>query len=201
MIAAGLVAASLTVLAGRWGQGLFTVSEFVHFSVNFPTVPGERQLPREDVGGPWARLDERAWKGFPTGGLLAWGREGRVTVDLGHRGILKELLQPRTVRLSSHWIRNIGARPYRVRIELSMCNLTQRRVTFERCWDDESLEVTRPIPPGGTFNMDWIIELGDDLSSRNRICRGAVLILDADSGDLLTRFPVDIEGSEAPAGR
>jgi hypothetical protein len=126
------VAMATTVLVGRWGKALLVTSEYVHFSVNFPARRGapapdsgpmgtERrgglaesaegrppQLSRSDLGGPWARLAEHEWTGYPAGGLLVWGREGSITIDIGRRGVLKAWLQPRRLLLSTHWLRNVG---------------------------------------------------------------------------------------------
>ncbi|MCP4599372.1 MAG: hypothetical protein GY847_02355 [Proteobacteria bacterium] len=191
----GLLAAVITVLAGRWGVGLFAESEFVHFSVNFPTAPGMKQIERHKINTPWSRILPGDWKGYPTGGLLAWGREGRLIVNMGNQGILKQTLQPWVLLLSSHWIRNIGVQPYRVRLEFDACNMPVKWETFERDWDEESHTITRDIQPGKAFNMDWIINIPNELRDHHTICKGGLRLVDAHAGDLLTFFPISIINS------
>ncbi len=197
----GALALVITVLMGRWGKALFTTSEFVHFSVNFPTAPGVPQADRTRVGGPWTRLPEGEWRGFPTGGLLVWGREGRITVDLGGQGILKRLAQPDVLTVSSHWLRNIGVRPYRICLGFDACGMPVTWDTFERDWDNDSRCATRQLSPGETFNMDWILRIPEPRRRRRIICESHIDVIDADSGGLLTRFPVSIIDSKNPEGR
>ena len=138
-----LLATILTVLFGRWALGLFTVSEYVHFSINFPTRGGFEQLPLDDLPSPWSRVPEKEWNGYPAGGLLVWGREGEVVVDLGRRGWIKKLLQPGALLLSTHWLRNVGTVGRRVHLDLSMCGFDVTWVTFEADWDPDSCSSTR----------------------------------------------------------
>jgi len=193
------LACLVTVFAGRWGMSLFTTSEFVHFSMNFPDSAHE-QLPSRQRPGPWSLVPEEEWRAYPRGGLLAWGRENEITVDLGRRGMLKQIFDSSKLLMSSHWIRNIGVRPYRIRVELFLCDMPQTRVTFEKHWDDTKLETTRNISPGGTFNLDWIVTLTPDWKKRSNLCRGNLNITDADSGDRLTALPVRIINSAALRG-
>ncbi len=185
-----LVAAALTVVAGRWAKGLFTTSEFVHFSVNFPTEPGLPTLPVAEVGGPWSMKPERAAEVHPAGGLLVWGREGRIVVDLDGRSWLKRLIQPRKLLLSTHWLRNVGPVERRIGLELDLCGCQLEWLTFERDWDQQSRSSTRAVPPGGMFNMDWIVDLTPELLAPDGHCEGGLTVRDADSDELLTRLPI-----------
>jgi len=188
----------LALLAGRWAQGLFTTSEFVHFSVNFPTVPGPGVASRAEIGGPWATLSDAEWHGYPAGGMLVWGREGAIVVDVGRQGVLKRWLQPNDLTLSTHWLRNVGTEPTRIGLALEMCGLLVAWETFERAWDDREKVATRTLAPGEVFNMDWHVTLP---ARRDPvICDGAVLVRDAADGRLLTRLPVRIVDSTAGEG-
>jgi hypothetical protein len=193
-----LVAASLTVLAGRWAKGLFTTSEFVHFSVNFPTEPGLPVLPVAEVGGPWALKPELAAEPHPAGGLLVWGREGRVVVDLDRRHPIKWLVQPRKLLLSTHWLRNVGPVPRRLGLDLELCGAGLQWITFERDWDQEARLSTRAVEPGATFNMDWVVTLTPALLEPDGRCDGLLQVTDADTGELLTRLPLSIVHGGAP---
>ena len=198
LFAAGL---AVTVLAGRWAQGLYSQSEFVHFCVNFPTVPGAETLTRDELGGPWARIPDDKWEGYPPGGLLAWGREGAIVVDLGRQGFVKRLIQPNDVTLSTHWLRNVGTRPYRIRLELDMCGMPLEWETFERHWDDQAKESSRDIHPRARFNMDWHITIPPELRDAELICDGGLRVIDAHADELLTFLPIRIiDSGKGPNG-
>jgi hypothetical protein len=189
----------ITIFAGRWAQGLFLESEFVHFSINFPTVEGAESIPLEDLGGPWTMLEENEWDGYPAGGLLVWGREEKIVVDVGKQGIIKHLMQPRDVTLSTHWLRNVGTRPFRIRLDIDMCQIPVEWATFETYWDDITKESTREIIPGSFYNMDWHFKLPPDWKKKNIICEGGIKVLDAESDKLLTFLPIHIINSQSNA--
>ena len=185
-----LLAMACTVFAGRWAKGLFTTAEFVHFSVNFPTEPGLATLPVADVGGPWAMRPELADQPYPAGGILVWGREGRIVVDLDRRHPIKRIVQPRKLLLSTHWLRNVGPTARRVGLDLELCGSALEWVTFERDWDHEARVSARAVEPAATFNMDWIVTLTPELLAPDGRCEGQLAVRDADTGELLTRLPV-----------
>jgi hypothetical protein len=186
-----LVAATFTVFAGRWAKGQFTTAEFVHFSVNFPVTPGLATTPLETIGGPWTMLEPGEFDGIPAGGVLVWGRQGRVVVDLAERSFIKEWVQPGTLLLSTHWLRNVGTIERRIRLDMELCGAGLQWVTFERDWDLASRSSTRAIPPGSTFNMDWIVTLTPEQLGGGR-CDGALTVYDADRDELLTRLPIHL---------
>ncbi len=191
------IACLLTVLAGRWAQGLFIVSEFVHFSINFPTAPGHDTRTREQIGGPWAMLDDDEWEGVPAGGLIVWGREGEIVVDLGQQGVIKRTVQSHDVTLSTHWLRNVGTKPYAIGLAVDMCGLPVEWETFEVSWDEHKKVSTRVIDPGAFFNMDWHVTVPADQRDAKTICNGGVKVTDADTGELLTFFPISLINSAA----
>jgi hypothetical protein len=182
---------------GRWAQSLFTKSELMHFSVNFPSEGRAETMSCCNVGGPWAREHEANWNDYPAGGLLAYGEEGALVIDVGQQGLLKRTLQPNFISISSHWLRNVGTQPYRIHIEMDMCDLPMEWVTFERDWDPASQTSTRLVEPGDTFNMDWFFTLSPQRRQQATICSGELRILDAASGELLTDLPVRLVNSQA----
>lgn len=191
-----VLAFSVAVFAGRWGKGLFTESEYVHFSINFPTQPGFEALPRSSLQSPWARIPDDQWNGYPSGGLIVWGQEGSITVDIGRQGWIKDLLQPWNILLSTHWLRNIGTNSRRIRIDFDPCGMPTTWLTFERNFDNSTNETTRLIEPGATFNMDWSITVPETRRNQRIICDTEIRIYDADSDDLLTVFPISIRNSQ-----
>lgn len=156
-------------------------------------------MPLNQLGGPWTRLAKGEWRGYPEGGILVWGREGSLEVDIGRRGWIKSLLQPSVLLISSHWVRNIGTRPYRLRMELDSCGLEATWLTFERDWDASSHTTTRKIAPGESFNMDWSLETPAGIEKTVLPCRGSLKLFDAENGRLLTWFPITIKDSTSSA--
>jgi hypothetical protein len=182
---------------GLWSQSLFTKSELMHFSVNFPSEGRAETMSCCNVGGPWAREHGDDWNDYPAGGLLAYGDEGALVVDVGQQGLIKRTLQPGLISISSHWLRNVGTQPYRIRLEMDMCELDMEWLTFEANWDQETQASTRLIEPGDTFNMDWFFHIPAEQRNQEIVCAGELRIIDADTGNLLTDLPVKIVNSQA----
>jgi hypothetical protein len=182
---------------GKWAQSLFTKSELMHFSVNFPSEGRAETMSCCDVGGPWAQSYGDDWNDYPEGGLLAYGEEGALVVDVGQQGWLKRTLQPNLISISSHWLRNVGTQPYRIRLEMEMCDLETEWLTFERDWDQATQTSTRYIEPGDTFNMDWFFKIPLEQFHQSMICDGELRIIDSESATLLTDLPVQIVNSAA----
>jgi hypothetical protein len=182
---------------GIWAQSLFVVAELVHFSANFPSDGRAQTMSCCDLGGPWAREHEADWNDYPAGGVLVYGDEGALVMDMGRAGWLKRTLQPYYMSISSHWLRNVGTQPYRIHLDMEMCGMDLTWLTFESAWDAETHTSTRAIEPGETFNMDWFWTVPPELRHRPVVCEGELRISDADSDLLLTRLPIKILDSRA----
>jgi hypothetical protein len=182
---------------GKWAQSLFTKSELMHFSVNFPSEGRAETMACCDVGGPWAREHGDDWNDYPEGGLLAYGDEGALVVDVGQQGLIKRTLQPNYISISSHWLRNVGIQPYHIHLEMEMCDLETEWLTFERDWDQASQSSNRYIAPGDTYNMDWFFTIPPEERKQAIVCEGELRIIDADTDTLLTDLPVKIVNSTA----
>jgi hypothetical protein len=182
---------------GRWAQSLFTVSELVHFSVNYPSDGRAETMSCCDLGGPWARDRDPNWNNYSAGGLLTWGEEGGIVVDVGKQGLLKRTLQPSYLSLSTHWLRNVGTQPYQIRLQMDLCDMDLEWVTFERDWDPVARTSTRLLDPGDTFNMDWYFRGPPELRSRSVVCEGQLDVYDAQTDALLTALPIMIVNSRA----
>ena len=160
---------------GLWSKSLFTISESIHFSVNFPA--GENIRSGEtmnccDLGSPWERAFGSEWNNYPAGGVLVWGTEGQVLVDVGQEGWLKKFTQPHFLNLSSHWVRNVGVKPYKVHMQMDLCNFEMEWETPEADWNQKTHTTTRYIEPGKTFNMDWYIHIPPENFDQHIICTG-----------------------------
>ncbi len=191
-----ILACALTVIAGRWALGLAKISELVHFSVNFPTEPGIEVMSLQELGGPWTRMPEAEWPGYPKGGLIAWGMENEIVFDIGKQGLIKRLVQHDYISISSHWTRNVGVKPYTIKLELDMCGLDLEWDTFEKYWDQKTQSSTRQIMPKQLFNMDWRIRIPEQMLDKKKICQGELRVLDAQTQQLLTALPIVIINSK-----
>ena len=203
LFALGFIGFGFAIGFGRWSQSLFTKSEVMHFSVNFPAgdavSAGGTTLSccdPEELGSPWARDPD--FGDIPSGGLLAWGEENRVLFDVGRQGWIKRLVQPNFITISSHWMRNVGTQPFRIRLEMDMCDLETEWDTFERDWDPVTHTSTRYIEPGKLFNMDWFFRITPEQRQRDVLCDGKLSVFDADAGTLLSELPISIINSAAP---
>lgn len=195
--ALALLGLAFAVGFGLWAQSLFTVSELVHFSVNFPSDGRAETMSCCNVGGPWERDHGADWNDYPAGGLLAYGEEGALVIDVGEQGILKRTLQPNYLSISSHWIRNVGTQPYQIRLDMEMCGMDLKWLTFERDWDPVTKTSTRFIEPGDTYNMDWFFTIPVEDRDQNVICEAQLSVFDAQSDALLTAMPIKIINSKA----
>lgn len=186
------------VVFGLWARSLFTISESVHFSVNFPAgegVAASEVMNCCDLGGPWARLSPEEWFKYPSGGVLVWGREGSIVIDVGREGFLKRTLQHGYVNLSSHWIRNVGLKPYQIQLDMQLCDLELEWETHEASWDSVNKVSKREIDPGEVFNMDWYFQIPPEYLKRNVVCEGTLEVLDANTQASLSLLPIAIINS------
>ena len=86
---------------GLWAQSLFVKSELMHFSVSFPSDGRAETMSCCDLGGPWARDRDPDWDDYSAGGVLAYGEEGAIVIDVGQQGLLKRALQPNYLSISN----------------------------------------------------------------------------------------------------
>jgi hypothetical protein len=161
-------------------RGTMSSAESVHFSINYPAKG-------KDAGGPG-----------PTAKL------GFVAVDVSKTGFLKALVQPRVVNLSSHWLRNVGDKPLRIRLAIEGIKSPVRWDSTEKTWDQENHAIMRPLAPGETVTVDWFITLPDPLPADATVVeKGRIVVYDAESGAQLSALPLSIinsKGAGATAG-
>ena len=195
--ALALLGLAFAVGFGLWAQSLFVKAELMHFSVNFPSDGRAETMSCCDLGGPWSRDRDPDWNDYAAGGVLAYGEEGAIVIDVGQQGLLKRTLQPNYLSISTHWLRNVGTRPYQIRLAMDMCGWDLQWVTFERDWDPEARVSTRFIDPGDSYNMDWFFTIPKEERAQATICEGQLDVYDAATDDLLTELPIMIVNSNA----
>ena len=132
-------------------------------------------------------------EGLPAGGVLVWGTEGQVLIDVGQEGWLKRL-QPRFFNLSSHWIRNVGVKPYKIRLDMDLCDFELEWETPEANWDQATQSSTRTSSPG-KLQHGLVLPHSDRSHARERGLPGQLEVLDAETGESLSVLPITILNS------
>lgn len=189
---------AFAIAFGKWAQSLFTQSEVIHFSVNYPSAGSSAQrMSCCNLGGPWVRDRDADWNEYASGGVLTWGEEGEIAFDVGKQGWIKQLLQPNYITISSHWMRNVGTQPYIIRLDMDMCGMDTAWKTHERDWDPVTKTSTRAIEPGDGYNMDWYFRVPSELRANPVVCDGLLTVYDAETDERLTELPIRILNSAA----
>lgn len=179
-LAAAALGLGLALIAGAWRSRMAT-AESVHFSFNVPSAASN--------AGP--------------GGLGPFGREGYIAVDLARTGLPKRLIQPSLLNLSSHWVRNVGKTPIRLRLEMVEGTRTAAsavRIEWEsreRSFDPKTHMLGRPLAPGEEITVDWLLTIPPDANAPVADATGAVIAWqgtlvarDADTAVELSRLPM-----------
>jgi hypothetical protein len=149
-------------------------AESVHYSLNFPA------------------------RGFAAGGEGAMGKSGHVIVNLGNTGLIKRLLQPNEVNLSSHWVKNIGSASRRIRLEAEGVQYPLKWSSIDKSFDEATRTIERPLQPGEAVTVDWELTLPRPLPE-GLIVDSRIVVYDADTGDRLTAMPIRIVNGAAAA--
>jgi len=162
---------------GGW-RGTMSDAESVHFAVNYPATG-------EDMGGPGAM-----------------GATGSVVVNVGNTGFIKAALQPNVVNLSSHWVKNVGDEPRRIRVAAEGFEYPIRWDSLDRDWDEETHSVSRPLDPDEAITVDWYVTLPRPFPAETyTLDKGQFTVYDADTGERLTALPIAIVNSDFGAAK
>jgi hypothetical protein len=149
-------------------------AESVHYSLNFPA------------------------RGFAAGGEGAMGKSGHVIVNLGNTGFIKQLLQPNEVNLSSHWVKNVGDKVRRIRLEAEGVQYPLKWASIDKSFDERTHTIQRPLQPGESVTVDWDLTLPRPLPE-GLIVDSRIVVYDADTGERLTAMPIRIVNGAAAA--
>ena len=162
-----LAAVAIVFAAGFYREGMQT-AEAVHFALNYPAT------------------------GNDVGGLGARGTEGKIKVDIEKQGLVKKLIQPNVVNLSTHWLHNASDKPMRVKLAVEGFKSPVRWESIEKTWNEEDHSIGRELPPGSNATVDWFITLPRPLPPGGVLDEGNIVVYNADSGEKLSVMPVKI---------
>ncbi|MDO8964173.1 MAG: hypothetical protein Q7W30_06735 [Coriobacteriia bacterium] len=171
----------MIAMAAAFGLGAYRSTmgdaEAVHYSINYPA------------------------RGFAAGGAGVMAREGHLIVNVGNAGWLKQVLQPQELNLSSHWVKNVGTTPRRIRFEAEGMEYPLRWESNEKAWNEKTRTLDRMLAPGSTVTVDWFVTLPRPLPARDIIVDARMVVYDADTGERLTALPIRVVSSSAAAAR
>jgi hypothetical protein len=119
-------------------------------------------------------------------------------VDLANTGLIKRMLQPNEVNLSSHWVKNVGDITRRIRLEAEGVAYPLRWDSMERTWDSRTRTLGRPLKPGEYVTVDWTLTLPRPLPT-GTIVDSHIVVFDADTGERLTEMPIHVVNGAAAA--
>ncbi|MDH4139896.1 MAG: hypothetical protein OEV43_04930 [Coriobacteriia bacterium] len=169
-------AATVAIVFAVGSYRQFTqTGESVHFALNYPA------------------------EGQSAGGLGARGADGYLVVDVARTGLIKKILQPNVINLSTHWLHNAGDTPRRIRVSAEGFGYPIRWESTDKTWNEEQLEIGRTLDPGEDVTVDLFVTLPRPLPPGDVLASGDIVVHDADTGDRLTVFPVRIVRGAAAA--
>lgn len=171
------LAVAVAFALGAWRGGM-SDAESVHFAVNYPATG-------KDMGGPGAM-----------------GATGSVRVNVANTGLIKNIAQPNVVNLSTHWLKNVGDRPLRIRVAAEGFSSPIRWDSLDADWDEETHTVSRALRPGESVTVDWFVTLPRPLPADTyTLDKGTFAVYDADTGERLTALPISIVNSDFLAAK
>lgn len=167
---------ALALLLGvGWYRSTMSDAESVHFAINYPA------------------------EGAEAGGLGARGADGYLVVNLSNNGLLKKIVQPHVVNLSTHWLTNVGEQTRRIRLDTEGIPYPTTWDAFDTSWNDGDHSFGRELAPGQGVTVDWYITLPRPLPPGDVLVDGAIVVYDADTDERLTRLPLRIVRTDAAA--
>jgi len=173
----GLAAAVLAFSLGAYGEAVAS-GERAGFVMNFPATGTE-------CGGPSMR-----------------DLTGEIVIETDGAGLVKRILQPRTLELVSHVVRNVGDVPQRIRFEVQglPADIELELGSRDLAWNPETHEIERDIAPGEAVDFDVLMHLPAQIPFSSMPLRGQVVIFDASSGQVLSTLPVSLVRTGAVGG-
>lgn len=161
----GVAAATLVFVLGAYG-GAIAGGERGGFTMNFPAEGAE-------AGGPSPR-----------------DLTGIVVVSLDRTGFIKRALQRDVIEVTAHVITNVGDKPYRIRFETGGFVEDMEWHSRDRDWNPDTHEIERDIAPGDSVDLGLTVHLPDPLPAGAVPVSGTIYIVDAVTGERLSKLPV-----------
>ena len=128
--------------------------------------------------------------GTATGGSSPRALTGMVMIPLDSQGTIKRFLQPGVIEVASHVVSNVGEVPRRIRFEAVGFPADTEFHSRDRAWNPATLEIERDLDPGAVVDFGMLVRLPDPLPAMTVPASGTVYVVDARSGERLSKLPV-----------
>lgn len=173
----GLLGLTVAISLGSYAKAI-AAGERVGFVMNFPAQGSES-------GGPSMR-----------------DLTGEVVIATDGAGLVKRTLQPNTLELASHVIRNVSDEPRRIRMEVLglPSDIALEIDSRDNAWNPETHEIEREIAPGDAVDLDVLMHLPAEIPLDIMPLHGRVVVYDASSGRILSVLPVKLIHTGAHGG-
>ncbi len=125
-----------------------------------------------------------------------------VTIDIQQQGALKRFFDHWSAGFSTHWVVNVGKKTQRVALRVAGDNIPvewHARTGF--ALDEETGAFSKTLKPGEqvpNLVMDWSFKFPENIRSKPVLYNGALIVSDADSGEMLSTFPIKIVNGGTP---
>lgn len=168
---------ALVFALGAYGKSI-AVGERTGFVMNFPAAGVE-------CGGPSPRE-----------------MSGMVVVDLDAAGVVKRIIQPRVIEVTSHVVTNVSDEPYRIRfsVEDFPDDVELEYHSRDKAWNPDTHEIERDIAPGESVDFGIIAHLPEELPGGLIPIDASVVVLNARNDQELSRLPLKFVRQGASAG-
>ena len=137
-------------------------------------------------------------KGAQCGGPSPRALTGQVVIPLDAGGTIKHLVQPGVIEVASHVISNVGSVPRRIRFEADGFPADTEWHSRDRAWNPETKEIERELGPGAAVDLALLVRMPKPLPARSVPVSGTIYVVDARSGERLSKLPVRFEQSGFP---
>jgi hypothetical protein len=128
--------------------------------------------------------------GAKCGGASPRSLTGSLSVPLDSRGVVKNALQPGVIEVASHVVSNVGDTPRRIRFETTGFPPDTEYHSRDRAWNPETRGIDRDLAPGAAVDFGMLVKLPDPLPAKSIPVSGTIYVVDAKSGERLSRMPV-----------
>ncbi len=169
----GVVGAFLVFGLGAYG-GKVGGSERGSFTMNYPAQGTE-------CGGP----SPRELTGF-------------VSIGVDGAGVLKRILQPGELEITSHVITNVGTSPRSISFEASGFPDNTEYHSRDSSWNASTRTIERLIPPGDSVDFGMSLTFPNPVPDVPVLVDGSVVIRDARTKERLSELPIRVIRSGVP---
>lgn len=162
-----VVGASLVFGLGAYG-GKVGGSERGSFTMNYPAQGTE-------CGGPSPR---------ELTGFVSFGIDGA--------GVIKRVLRPNVLEITSHVVTNVGTVPRAISFEASGFPRQTEYHSRDTSWNPRTRTIERMIQPGDAVDFGVVVTFPKPLPDKPVLVDGSIVIRDARTNQLLSELPVKV---------